>query len=272
VNAEPAASLHPLQVGAFAELQGLVGGDNPNEDGVDRSPDNYNHCQGVLLGYDKSSGRWEIKIMGEEEDDERADVVLSVHPSNVCVEEPAAQRDASGHIILKRNEGGFAEQTHWPNVEANERREREGWKPNGHDPHPPEGSPSTLPWEWTSEEDDAIYGALVRLANSVAPEERGRLGALSYDFDGWPSDLVCGQGRYCGPHYGCNFPAIYGRKRDQCLCEFCFCGYIYKGECYCSAMCWALCSTQGWDELIRTVHLPATRRAVAQAATRVVPH
>jgi hypothetical protein len=294
VNAEPAASEYPIEVGAYVYLTGLVERDDYDQDDFDHCH-SYNGERGVLLGYDKSSGRWEIEI-----DTKEPVEILSVHPSNVCVEEPPAQRDHSGRIILKRNEGGFADQIYWPYVEANERRKREGWKPFPDDPNPPEGSPSFSIHTWTRAEEDAISGALRRLANSVAPknpneddddnssdedpvdsegytilgdgESRGRLAAPSDYVDGWPADLICGEHKYCGPHYGCCLPAIYGRNRDQCICEFCFCGYIYKHECSCSAKCWGLCSTMGWDELIRTVHLPSTKKAVAQAATRVAPN
>ena len=168
----------------------------------------------------------------------------------MCAEEPPAQRDASGRIILNPNEGGFADQTYWPNIEANERRKREGWKQLLH------------PDKWTRAEEDVISGALQRLAKSVAPknpneddddnsndedpvdsdgytvlgeENRGRQAAPSHYVDGWPADLICGEGKYSGPHYGCFLPAVYGRKRDQCICEFYFCGYISKHDCFCSA-------------------------------------
>jgi hypothetical protein len=251
VNAEPAASAYPIEVGAFAQLTGLVERDDYDEDDIDHS-DSYNRELGVLLGYDKSSGRWEIEIVSMVD----TVVILSVHPSNVCVEEPPAQRDDSGRIILKRDAGGFATQRHWPNVEANERMKRDGWKQAG---------------KWTIEEKDAISSAIRRLANSAAPKTRGRLAAPSDYVDGWPSDLICGEGKYCGPHFGCCLPAVYGRNHDQCMCEFCFCGYITKHECFCSAECWALCSTMGWDELMRTAQLPSTRKAVAKAAARVLP-
>jgi hypothetical protein len=265
VNAEPAASAYPIEVGAYAQLTGLVERDDYDEDDIDHSH-SYNHERGVLLGYDKSSGRWEIEIVTKDDVE-----ILSVHPSNVCVKEPPVKRDDSGRIILKRNKGGFAEQGHWPHVEANERRKREGWEPFPDIPHPPKGSVTFTTHEWTRQEEDAISGALTRLANSAAPRNRGRLAAPSDYVDGWPSDRICGEGKYCGPHYACYHPAVYGRKRDQCICEFCVCGYIYKGECRCSAQCWALCSTMGWDELMRTVHLPSRKKAVVQAATRVLP-
>jgi hypothetical protein len=269
VNAEPAASAYPIEVGAYAMLTGLVERDDYDEDDPDHS-DTYNHERGILLGYDKSSGRWEIEIVVTTTVD--TSVILSVHPSNVCVEEPPVKRDDSGRIILKRNEGGFAEQGYWPHVERNERLKRDGWVPFPKIINPPAGSRTFTTHTWTREEEDAISGALTRLANSAAPKRRGRLAAPSDYVDGWPSDLICGEGKYCGPHYGCCLPAIYGRNRDQCICEFCSCGYIYKHECLCSSQCWALCSTMGWDALIRTVHLPSTKKAVVQAAARVAPN
>jgi hypothetical protein len=266
MNAEPAASAYPIEVGAYAQLTGLVERDDYDEDDINHCQ-TYNHERGVLLGYDKSAGRWEIETVTK-----KTVEILSVHPSNVCVKEPPAQRDDSGRIILKRNEGGFADQSHWTYVEANERKNREGWEPFPNIPNPPEGSPSFTTHTWTTAEEEAISAALTRLANSKCPntddddnssdedtedsdgytelgvDKRDRLPADSVYVYGWPADLICGEGKYHGPHYGCCLPAIYGRNRDQCICEFCFCGYIYKHECLCSAMCWGLCSTMGWDE------------------------
>jgi hypothetical protein len=56
VNAEPAASTYPTEVGAFAMLKGLVERDDYDEDDPDHCH-SYNCESGVLLGYDKSSGR-----------------------------------------------------------------------------------------------------------------------------------------------------------------------------------------------------------------------
>jgi hypothetical protein len=167
-----------FEVGAYAQLMGLMDA-RDDHDGNDDSHHSYNDNYGILLGYDESSGRWEIKIENEE-----GLMVLSVHPSNVCVEESPAQRDESGLIIFEQNEGGFVEPQHWTYVERNERGEQEGWRPFAYDPHQPARHP---PHQWKEEEEDAIYDALRRLANAVAPEGVDDEGEI-YVLCEWPDD------------------------------------------------------------------------------------
>jgi hypothetical protein len=93
--------------------------------------------------------------------------ILSVHPSNVCVKEPPAQRDDSGRIILKRNEGGFADQ----DIDLCRRNERRIEKVGSRFPTFLTRQKDRLHSQhtWTTAEEEAISSALTRLATSKCP-------------------------------------------------------------------------------------------------------
>jgi hypothetical protein len=89
VNAEPAASAYPLEARS-AQLTGLVERDDYDEDDINHRQ-TYNHERGVLLG-----SMINLREDGIETVTKKTVEILSVHPSNVCVKEPPAQRDDSG--------------------------------------------------------------------------------------------------------------------------------------------------------------------------------